>query len=148
VEFDPSAEGLREAAVSIVNDDSNENPYDFAISGTGVLPSIDDFVITVQTDNTGTSANTEFTIPTTGTGYNYNVDCNNDGTDEITGATANYTCDYGATGLNLGAGTYTVRIKDNSGLGTGFPRIYFNNGGDKDKLLTIEQWGGLANGLR
>jgi len=23
----------------------------------------------------------------------------------------------------------------------GFPRIYFNNGGDKEKLLTIEQWG-------
>ena len=25
--------------------------------------------------------------------------------------------------------------------GTGFPRIYFNNGGDRQKLLTIEQWG-------
>jgi len=95
----------------------------------------DDFVITVKTDNPGPSSNTQFTIPTGGSGYNYNVDCNNDGTDEAVAQTGNYTCNYGA------AGTYTVRIKDNSGAGTGFHRIYFNNGGDKDKLLTIEQWG-------
>jgi len=95
----------------------------------------DDFVITVKTDNSGTSADTEFTIPTTGTGYNYNVDCDNDGTDEATGQTGDYTCSYGAVG------TYTVRIKDNAGDGTGFPRIYFNNSGDKAKLLTIAQWG-------
>jgi len=102
--------------------------------------SADDFVITVQTDNLGSSSSTQFTIPTTGSGYNYNVDCDDDGFDEATGQTGNYTCNYGS------AGTYTVRIKDNSGAGTGFPRIYFNNGGDKYKLLTIEQWGtGLAN---
>lgn len=103
--------------------------------GPAVAAGADDFVITVKADNTGTSADTEFTIPTTGTGYNYNVDCNDDGTNEATGQTGDYTCSYGA------AGTYTVRIKDNAGDGTGFPRIYFNNGGDKDKLLTIEQWG-------
>jgi len=96
----------------------------------------DDFVITVKTDNPGTSSDTQFTIPTyLGETYNYNVDCDNDSTDEVTGATGNYTCTYPS------AGTYTVRIKDNSGAGTGFSRIYFNNGGDKDKLLTIEQWG-------
>jgi len=95
----------------------------------------DEFVITAQTDNQGTSSSTQFTIPTTGGGYNYNVDCDNDGSNEATGQTGDYTCNYSS------AGTYTVRIKDNSGSGTGFPRIYFNNGGDKDKLLTIEQWG-------
>ena len=36
VRFDPSASGLRSATVSIANDDSDENPYDFAIQGTGV----------------------------------------------------------------------------------------------------------------
>ena len=97
-----------------------------------------DFVITVKTDNSGTSNDDQFTIPTTGDGYNYNVDCNNDGTDEATGQTANYTCDYSTLG---GAGTYTLRIKDNSGAGTGFPRIHFLNGGDRQKLLTIAQWG-------
>ena len=87
-----------------------------------------DFVITVKTDNPGTSASTQFTIPTyPGETYNYNVDCNNDGVNEATGATGNYTCNYAA------AGTYTVRIKDNTGAGTGFPRIYFNNSGDQAK---------------
>jgi hypothetical protein len=35
VTFDPSAEGLRTAALSIANSDANENPYNFAIQGTG-----------------------------------------------------------------------------------------------------------------
>jgi hypothetical protein len=39
--FDPTATGLRKATVTIANDDINENPYDFAIQGTGTLPEID-----------------------------------------------------------------------------------------------------------
>jgi len=112
--------------------------FDWTITDGGQVdppPSPDDFVITVKTDNAGSSSNTQFTIPTTGSGYNYNVDFNNDGADEVTGITGSYTCNYAS------AGTYTIRIKDNSGTGTGFPRIYFNDSGDKDKLLTIEQWG-------
>src|SRR5262245_31559202 len=95
----------------------------------------DDFVITVKTDNAGSSTSTQFTIPTEGGGYDYNVDCDNNGSNDATAQTGSYTCVYGA------AGTYTVRIKDNTGLKTGFPRIRFANGGDKLKLLTIEQWG-------
>ena len=38
VRFDPSAVGARTATISIANNDSNENPYDFAIQGTGVTP--------------------------------------------------------------------------------------------------------------
>ncbi|MCD6365511.1 MAG: VCBS repeat-containing protein, partial [Planctomycetes bacterium] len=34
--FDPSALGLRTATVSVLNNDSDENPYDFVIQGTGV----------------------------------------------------------------------------------------------------------------
>ena len=49
-------------------------------------PSPDDFVITVKTDNAGTSGPMQFTIPTNGGGYNYNVDCDNDGVNEATGA--------------------------------------------------------------
>jgi len=33
--IDPSAAGTRTAMVSIINDDSDENPYTFAICGTG-----------------------------------------------------------------------------------------------------------------
>lgn len=81
----------------------------------------DDFVITVKTDVFGPS--TTFAILTTGSGYNYNVDCSNDGTNEVTGATGDVTCDYDP----LPPGTYTIRIKDNSGEGK--------------KLLRVEQWG-------
>jgi hypothetical protein len=37
VEFDPGAEGLRTATISISNNDPDENPYDFAIQGTGMV---------------------------------------------------------------------------------------------------------------
>jgi hypothetical protein len=36
VRFDPSDTGVRAATVNIANDDTDENPYDFAIQGTGV----------------------------------------------------------------------------------------------------------------
>ena len=36
VTFDPSADGLRNAVISIVNNDSDENPYTFAIRGNGI----------------------------------------------------------------------------------------------------------------
>ena len=102
----------------------------------------DDFVITVQTDNIGVSADTEFTIPITNTnGNGYNVDCNDDGTDEATGIIGNssYTCVYGT------AGTYTIRVKDNNADKKGFRRIrfYINSTTTTDvkKLISIEQWG-------
>jgi len=36
VEFNPSGVGTRSATISIANDDSDENPYNFSIQGTGV----------------------------------------------------------------------------------------------------------------
>jgi len=36
VQFDPSSEGLKTATVSVANDDSDENPYDSVIQGTGL----------------------------------------------------------------------------------------------------------------
>jgi len=91
-----------------------------------------DFVTTWKTNNSGTSNTTSITIPTTGTGYLYQVDWNNDGdfldTDETTLNTGNVTHSFGV------AGTYTIRIRGS------FPRIYFNNAGDKLKLLSVEQW--------
>jgi surface protein len=87
------------------------------------------FLTTWKTDNQGTSNATSVTIPTTGTGYSYDVDWENDGTYDDFGVTGDITHDYGV------AGTYTVAIKGD------FPRIHFNNGGDKDKLLSVDQWG-------
>ncbi|PIF60487.1 LamG-like jellyroll fold domain-containing protein [Flavobacterium sp. 11] len=36
VSFNPSTLGVKNAAISIANNDSNENPYDFSIQGTGI----------------------------------------------------------------------------------------------------------------
>ncbi len=89
----------------------------------------DDFVITVKTDNTGTSNSTSFSVPADGGGFNYSVDWNNDGTVDETGLTTTTTHDFGV------AGTYTIRIS-----GT-FPRVDFNYGGDRLKLISVDQWG-------
>jgi len=67
------------------------------------------------------------TIPTVGAGYNYTVDWGDGNTD--TGVTGDIIHTYAVPG------TYTVRI---SGA---FPRIYFLNRFDKDKILSVEQWG-------
>jgi surface protein len=106
----------------------------------------DDFVITVDSTQSGTSASDEFEIPTNTAEYtyDYNVDCDNDGTDEATGQTGNYTCNFTSSSSGSGAGTYTIRIKDNtgtSGVAPWFPQIYFNDGGDKEKITSVEQWG-------
>lgn len=107
----------------------------------------DDFVITVKTDNVSqyfgedpintNSADNQFIIPTyPGEAYNYNVDCNDDGIDEATAVTGDYTCDYPASGI------YTIRIKDNTGSKTGFPQIYYYFAtADHTKILSVDQWG-------
>ncbi|MEQ1747189.1 MAG: BspA family leucine-rich repeat surface protein, partial [Saprospiraceae bacterium] len=90
------------------------------------------FITTWNTANPGSSNTTSITIPTTGAGYNYEVDWDNDGTYDQSGITGSVTHDFGA------AGTYTIRIRGS------FPRIYFNNGGDRRKLLDISQWGTIV----
>lgn len=102
------------------------NSYRFG----GAAPSDPDFTMLVKTDNAGTSANDQFTIPTFGSGYNYDVDWG-DGTTS-TGVTGSITHTFPS------AGNYTVKI---SGA---FPTIYFNQGGDKLKLLEIQNWGNIA----
>ena len=88
-----------------------------------------DFITTWKTDNSGTSDDNQITIPTTGTGYDYTVDWGDGNSDNnVTGS---------ITHTYASAGTYTVSISGD------FPRIFFQNGGDKDKLITIEQWGDI-----
>ncbi len=52
------------------------------------------FITTWKTDNAGTSGSTSITIPTTGAGYNYDVDWNNDGTFDEFGLTGSVTHDF------------------------------------------------------
>jgi hypothetical protein len=59
ITFDPSAAGVRTATVSIGNDDSDEDPYTFAIQGTGTLP-----VPNLSIPNTSLDAsNGSFSVP-------------------------------------------------------------------------------------
>lgn len=101
-----------------------DNHRTTSLTSFGTIP----FITTWKTDNPGTSAPNQITIPTSlGETYNYTVDWGD--TTTTTGETGDATHTYAT------AGTYTVQI-----TGT-FPRIYFRDQGDKDKILTIEQWG-------
>jgi surface protein len=95
----------------------------------------DGYRIVVKTDNTGTSSSTQFTIPATGT---YTIDWG-DGT--IESRTGSVTHTYAT------AGTYTIRVSSDPIGGVtplGLTRINFNNGGDRLKLLQIQNWGTTA----
>ena len=94
-----------------------------------------EFITTWKTDNGGNPS--QITIPTfpsppfgSPVVYDYTVDWG-DG-ESNTNVTSSITHTYDQ------AGTYQVTI---TGV---FPRIYFNNTGDKLKLLEINQWGNIA----
>lgn len=97
----------------------------------------DDFITTWDTENTGTSASNQITIPGTGAGYSYSIYWESLSSSTATGTIATSTS-ASQTITFPEPGEYKVAIK-----GT-YPRIYFNNGGDKLKILTVEQWGSIA----
>jgi len=92
-------------------------------------PVLDYFEMIVQTDNDGTSEDNQFTIPTTGTGYNYNIETSEQ---TLTNQTGSVTLEWTTPG------THYVRITGD------FPRIHFNNTADKAKLLEVSNWGNIA----
>ena len=93
----------------------------------------DDFVTTWKTDNPGASNSTSITIPTNPAyAYSYDVDWDNDGTFDQFGITGDVTHDFGVSG------TYTIRIQGS------FPSIYFNASMDRQKILSIDQWGTIG----
>ena len=89
------------------------------------------FEFTVNTANAGSASNT-FILPCEGSGYNATVDWGDTNTELVSGTPGNVTHVYGAPGI------YTIKIS-----GT-FPRIYFNGGGDRQKITDIAQWGNIA----
>ncbi|MCG2590593.1 BspA family leucine-rich repeat surface protein, partial [Rhodohalobacter sulfatireducens] len=95
------------------------------------------FITTWKTDNPGDSDDQSIRIPMIGNGYDFNVDWG-DGNDE------DYTNDPGEDVEHFlehtysSAGEYEVKITGE------FPRLYINNNGDQEKLLTIDQWGDIA----
>ena len=90
-----------------------------------------EFITTWKTDNPGSSADNQITIPTfPGETYDYNVDWGDGNSD--TNVTGDITHTYAAPG------TYTVSITGQ------FPRIYFSFNPEGNKILSIEQWGNIA----
>lgn len=96
-------------------------------SQTALAALADDFVTTWKTDNLGTSDDTSITVPMVGGPYD--VDWDNDGTFDEFGLSGSATHDYGVTE------TVTIRIQG------AYDSIRFFNGGDRLKILSIDQWG-------
>ncbi|TRX57668.1 BspA family leucine-rich repeat surface protein [Fulvivirga sp. M361] len=91
------------------------------------------FITTWKTDHPGKTLNNQIRIPTEGMGYNYSVSWVNIHDASLTGKVGPFRGDAVLTFPV--AGTYRVSIQGN------FPRLYFNNENDKEKLLSVDQWG-------
>lgn len=96
----------------------------------------DPYVTIWKSDNPGSSGATQITIPATGT--NFSISWEQVGNPAVNGtATGN-----GATTLTFpAAGNYRVSITPGAGS---FSAIQFGNTGDRQKLLSIEQWGDIV----
>ncbi len=102
------------------------------LSPLSTIPALSTGFISVwNTELSGVSADNEIEIPINPSfNYNYNIDWGDGNIDSnVTTAIAHT---YATPGV------YTVQIS-----GT-FPSIYFNNRGDKNKIIEILQWGDIA----
>lgn len=108
ITFNPSADGLRQASISIANNDSNENPYTFSIQGTGVGTPVITSALTAS-GNQGTAFSYAIVATNTPTSYN------------ATGLPAGLTIDTVTgiiSGTPTGTGTSNVSISATNSAGT------------------------------
>ncbi|SMG54307.1 surface protein, partial [Marivirga sericea] len=94
------------------------------------------FITTWQTDNPGSTNDNQIQIPTDLTTNSFDVYWEEIGNVDNNGLEQDLTGDPIITFPD--PGNYRIEIIGN------FPRIYFNNSGDKDKILSIEQWGNIS----
>ena len=94
------------------------------------------FITTWKTDNPGDSDDQSIRIPMIGNGYGFNVDWG-DGSDEDFNTNPGDGVEHFLEHTYASAGEYQVKITGN------FPRIYFNFDGDRQKIITIDQWGDI-----
>jgi surface protein len=94
---------------------------------TAMAASSDHFVSTWKTGNSGVSNSTSITVPMVG-GL-YDIDWDNDGNFDQFGQTNMSSHDYGVAGVK------TIRIRGS------YDSIYFHYISDRQKILSIDQWG-------
>jgi len=91
------------------------------------------FTITVDTTKPG-SASTNFLLPLDGfSTYNFDIDWG-DGNKETITSNLSQLHVYAAPGV------YTIKI---GGINSIFPRMFFNSGGDRQKILAVTNWGNI-----
>ncbi|HYF37818.1 MAG TPA: choice-of-anchor D domain-containing protein, partial [Prosthecobacter sp.] len=131
ITFDPTAAGTRTATVSIANDDSDENPYTFAVSGLGTaMPTVSNPTHTNVTGTTVTlggtvdsdngSAITARGVIYSPTSVNANPSIDDSGTTFVVvspAATGTFTTDI--TGLTAGI-QYSYRAWATNGVGRNY----------------------------
>ena len=131
--------GNYEAYATSVKDSLESGPSNVKLFEIDDPPYIEGaFAITVKTDNTGTSNDDQFTLTSGGSlgGANYRIDWYKKADPTVTGTITDAS---GAQTITFPeAGTYVVQVA------SPFNRISFANGGDRLKLLEINQWGAIA----
>jgi len=128
--YTPTSAGIHQLTLTVTDNAGASGSDTMTVTASEPRP----FVITVQTDNPGTTTGSEYLIHTDPVDfqYDYAVDCDSDGTPETTDATGDYVCQYS------GPGQYTISIS-----GT-FPSIQHGwTDSDPKKLFSIDRWGDI-----
>jgi uncharacterized membrane protein len=134
VQFTPSALGTRTAAIHIASNDADENPFDIALSGTGIAPEI---VIEYPTGISLTDGVSTLTLPSTDIGSvgNITVTLRNTGTATLTGISISkdgeHSAEFGtstpATSLSAGSSTTFSISFSPTALGTRTAAIHITS---------------------
>jgi surface protein len=107
-----------------------------------VKPQFSEFIILVKTDNTGVSASNEILLPIQGSNMIIDWGDGNVSIHTQTLAPNNTIGGANVTHTYASAGGYQIKISPRLVVGgDGLHRVLFNNGGDRLKLLEINNWG-------
>jgi hypothetical protein len=112
VTFDPSANGLRTATISIANDDLDENPYNFEIQGSGVTPLSGNVNVGTAEGYTSLTNFGGLFEALNNNGLDGNLTVNI--TSDITGETGGFPLSH----TEIGAGGYTITIQPSGAIRT------------------------------